>query len=143
MSPVIKVMIDTNVLFSAMYKTHGTPFEAFAKASRTPYRLVICDQIIQELCDNFKRKFPKKYPAIEKFLEIAQYDVVSLTDEDEIAHDEISISHANDRPIIRAARKANVDIFITGDERVCVSGITNPKIMKARQFVDMGEFNNL
>jgi predicted nucleic acid-binding protein len=134
---VTRVMLDTNVLFSAMYKYGGTPFDAFAKASEMPYRLVLCDQIIDELRRNFNRKFPSKVPILERFLAIAHYDLITLTPTDDVSDDEEYIRDIDDRPIIRAARKAGVDIFITGDNDILESGITNPKIMKAAQFVQM------
>ena len=56
--------------------------------------------------------------------------------EDEAAPDEDSISDFTDRPIIRAARKAEVDIFVTGDADVLESAINNPKVMKAADFVN-------
>ena len=135
MRPFIRVMLDTNILFSAMYSFTGTPFAAFSKASEMPYRLVLCDQIIDELRRNFNRKFPSKIPLIERFLAFAQYDLITITPEDEIADDEASIRDVSDRPILRAARKANVDIFVTGDKDFVESVIIYPKIMTATQFV--------
>jgi len=136
MKKIIRVMFDSNVLFSAMYKTDGTPFKAFDKASEMPYRLVLCDQIIDELRRNFNKKLPTKIPALERFLAIAHYDLVSITPDDEAATDEKTISHAKDRPLVRAARKANVDILVTGDEGILGSSIKSPKIMKAAEFVN-------
>jgi len=135
--PVKRVMLDTNILFSAMYKFEGTPFDVFVKVSEMPYRLVLCDQIVDELRRNFNRKFPAKIPVIERFLSIAHYDLITLTSEDEAASDEESISDIKDRPILRAARKAKVDIFVTGDDSILNSSITNPKIMRAAQFIQM------
>ncbi|MCL2087543.1 MAG: PIN domain-containing protein [Oscillospiraceae bacterium] len=132
---IIRIMFDSNVLFSAMYKTNGTPFNAFNKASEMPYRLVLCDQIIDELRRNFNKKLPVKIPALERFLAIAHYDLVSITPDDVETADEKTISHSNDRPIVRAARKANVDILVTGDRDILESSITIPKIMTAAQFV--------
>ena len=129
-------MFDSNVLFSAMYKTDGTPFKAFDKVSEMPYRLVLCDQIIDELRRNFNKKLPAKIPALERFLAVAHYDLISITPDDEAAADEKSISHAKDRPLVRAARKANVDILVTGDEGILGSSITSPKIMKADEFIN-------
>jgi predicted nucleic acid-binding protein len=120
-----------------MYKFEGTPFDAFAKASEMPYRLVLCDQIIDELRRNFNRKLPAKIPVLERFLSIAQYDLITLAPEDGAIDDEKSIRDIGDRPILRAARKANVDIFVTGDKDFLESTVTNPKIMKAVQFVQM------
>jgi len=132
---IIRVMLDTNILFSAMYTFDGKPFAAFSKASEMPYRLVLCDQIIDELRRNFNRKFPAKMPVIERFLSIAQYDLITLAPEDEAVDDEESIRHTNDRPILRAARKAVVDIFVTGDRDFIESTVENPKIMTAEQFI--------
>ena len=132
---VIRVMLDTNILFSSMYKPDGIPFEAFAKASEMPYRLVLCDQIIDELRRNFNSKFPDKIPVIERFLALAQYDLITLLPDDVEVDAEKSIRDVSDRPIIRAAYKANVDIFVTGDKDFLESSVTHPKIMTAAEFV--------
>ena len=134
---VTRVMLDTNVLFSAMYKPEGTPFEAFTKASELPYRLVLCDQIIDELRRNFNQKFPAKIPAIERFLSIAHFDLITIMPEDTVIDDEANIRDNDDRPILRAARKAHVDIFVTGDKDFLESSVTNPRIMSASQFVEI------
>ena len=136
-SSIIRVMLDTNVLFSAMYGFEGNPYNAFSKASELPYHLVLCDQIVDELRRNFIRKFPMKIPVLERFLSVVQYDLIILTPEDEAVDDEKNIRDFDDRPILRAARKAKVDIFITGDKDFLESTVINPKIMTAAQFVEM------
>ena len=135
---VTRVMLDTNILFSAIYKFDGTPFNAFAKASEMPYRIVLCDQIIDELRRNFNRKFPAKIPVLERFLSLAQYDLITLTYEDEAVDEEKGIRDISDRPILRAALKAQVDILVTGDNDFLESEIRNPKIMSAAQFLQNG-----
>jgi len=135
-SKITRVMLDTNVLFSAMYNFEGKPFAAFAKASEKPYRLVLCDQIIDELRRNFNRKFPAKVPVLERFLSITQYDLITLAPEDEVFDDEENIRDDTDRPILRAALKAKVDILVTGDKDFRESTVTNPKIMTAAQFIE-------
>jgi putative PIN family toxin of toxin-antitoxin system len=133
--PIKRVMLDTNVLFSAMYTPNGKAFAALSKASQTPYRLVICDQIIDELRRNFNNKFPSKVWVVERFLAIAQYDLVTITSEDIINNDEDGIRDATDRPILRAARKVKIDIFVTGDNDFLESSITQPTILTIAQFV--------
>ena len=130
-------MLDTNVLFSAMYNFEGKSFDAFSKASEMPYRLVLCDQIIDELRRNFNLKFPMKISAIEQFLSIAHYDLITLTSADKVVDDEVNIRDADDRPILRVARKAKVDIFVTGDNDFLDSLVTNPKILTVAQFIAM------
>ena len=135
MSHITRVMLDTNILFSAMYSLSGKPFAAFYKVSKMPYRLVLCDQIIDELRRSFNRKFPAKITIIERFLSIAQYDLITITPEDMTASDVEPIRDVSDRPIILAARKAKVDIFITGDKDFLDSRVTDPRIMTAAQFL--------
>jgi putative PIN family toxin of toxin-antitoxin system len=133
---LIRVMLDTNVLFSAMYLSNGTPFLALSKASQQPYRLVLCDQIIDELRRNFNRKFPDKIHAVERFLTILQYDRVTITKDDVEYNDEEGLRDTSDRPILRAARKAMVDVFVTGDKDFLESKIIKPQIMTIAQFIN-------
>jgi putative PIN family toxin of toxin-antitoxin system len=134
-SKAIRVMLDANVLFSAMYDFSGKPFAAFAEASERPYHLVLCDQIIDELRRNFNRKFPAKIPVLERFFSIVQYDLVAIVPEDDTIDDEKNIRDDTDQPILRAARKAKVDILVTGDKDFLESSVTNPKIMTVAQFI--------
>jgi putative PIN family toxin of toxin-antitoxin system len=131
----IKVMFDANILISAVYNPNGNPNKAFAKASEPLYAIVLCDQIIDEFRRFFNRKFPSKIPDMERFLAVAHYDLVTLTAEDVVTVDEGKIRDADDRPILRAARKAGVDVFITGDKDFLESAVTQPKIVTAAQFV--------
>ena len=81
---------------------------------------------------------PAKIPVLERFFESAQYDFVSLTPDDKAADDEEKVPHEKDRLILRSAIKANVDILISGDGHLVDRGITNPKIMRAVDFLNMG-----
>lgn len=131
----IRVMIDTNVLISAIYNSDSTPYQAYAKASNSPFSLVLCDQIVDELRRIFNRKFPHKIPAMERFLSLAHFDLITLTADDLEISDEAEVRDVNDRPILRAARKAGVDILVTGDKDFLESKVTDPIIMTATQFL--------
>lgn len=131
----MRVMLDTNVLISAIYNPNGTPALAYQKASEPPYDLVLCDQIIDELRRIFNRKFPEKIVLLERFLSIAQYDLITITPEDSGTEDESKVRDANDRPILRAARKADAHILVTGDKDFLESGVENPRIMVAAEFL--------
>jgi len=45
------------------------------------------------------------------------------------------IRDVNDRPILRAALKAKVDVLITGDKDFLESGVETPKIVTAAEFI--------
>ncbi|MGI6508318.1 MAG: PIN domain-containing protein [Saccharofermentanales bacterium] len=56
----MKVMIDTNILISAVLFPKGRAAEALYKALVSPYQPVICDYIIDELHRKFQEKFLDK-----------------------------------------------------------------------------------
>jgi len=131
----MKILIDTNVLISAIFSAQSTPYLAFEKAVTAPNQGVICEQNIDEARRVFRKKYPHKSVALETFL---AWSAPSLTiipmPVDEIEQEE-KIRDVADRPLLRAAIKANVDIIITGDKDFLESGITNPKILTCAQFL--------
>ena len=49
--------------------------------------------------------------------------------------DESKIRDADDRPILRAAIEAKADILISGNKDFLESGVRNPRIMTAAEFL--------
>lgn len=47
------------------------------------------------------------------------------------------IRDVKDRPILRAALNAKADVLLTGDKDFLESGVTDPKIMTAAEFLEM------
>ena len=133
----MRILIDTNILISAALNTNGTPYKAFIKAVTYPNKGIVSDQNIEELRRVFNRKFPQKIPLLEHFLSIALLSMeVVVTPMEEIQEEDL-IRDIADRPIIRAAFKAQVDILLTGDKDFLESGIIKPKIVTAAQFIEM------
>jgi putative PIN family toxin of toxin-antitoxin system len=134
-----KVFIDSNVLVSAARNPNGKPFLAFLKAITFPNVGVICDQNIDEIRRVFNRKFPNQIPLLEHFLaEALPFLLVVSTPTDEI-DDEEKIRDVSDRPILRAAIAAGVDILITGDKDFLESNVSVPRIMTIAEFLDMAQ----
>ena len=133
----MRIMLDTNILISTIYSPSGAPALAYKKACEPPHDLVLCDQIIDELRRIFNRKFPTKIASMERFLAIAQYDLITLTADDSVVSSEQYIRDVNDRPILRAALKAHVDIFVTGDKDFLESNLKNPHIITADEFINI------
>ncbi len=131
----MRVLIDTNILISAALSSQGTPFQAFVKAVTYPNHGLICEQNIDEMRRIFNRKFPKKIAALEKFLSLALMTLEMVPTPMEKYDSEVQIRDVNDRPILRAAIYAKADVLLTGDKDFLESGIENPKIMTATEFV--------
>jgi putative PIN family toxin of toxin-antitoxin system len=131
----MRVLIDTNILISAALNPNGTPYKAFQKAVTYPNKGIICDQNIEELRRIFNRKFPQKISLLEHFLSIAFLTLEVVPTPVEVMAEEDYIRDIADRPILRAALVAKADVLLTGDKDFLESGITNPKIMTAAEFV--------
>ncbi|ESL02231.1 toxin-antitoxin system toxin component, PIN family [Catonella morbi ATCC 51271] len=132
----MKVLIDTNILISAALSNNGIPYQAFVKAVSYPNHGMICEQNIDEMRRIFNRKFPTKIQALESFLSLALLTLKIVPTPIEEQELESKIRDINDRPILRAAISAGVDILLTGDKDFIESGIFNPKIMAATEFVN-------
>ena len=131
----MRVLIDTNILISASRSKDGNPYRAFVKAVTVPNQGVICDQNLDELRRVYNRKFPDKLDLLQAFLAFALpvLEVVRTPALD--LEVEAKIRDISDRPILRAAIAAKVDVIVTGDNDFLESGITNPRIMNAADFV--------
>ena len=132
----MKVLIDTNILISAALSNNGIPYQAFVKAVSYPNHGMICEQNIDEMRRIFNRKFPTKIQALESFLSLALLTLKIVPTPIEEQELESKIRDINDRPILRAAISAGVDILLTGDKDFIESGIFNPKIMAATEVVN-------
>lgn len=132
----MRVMIDTNILISSILG-HGTPFQAYVKAVSYPNQGVICSQIVDEMRRIFNRKFPKKIPAMERFLTMALQTLELVQIPETKFEQESSIRDVKDRTILRAAIAAHVDIILTGDRDFLESGLSHPQIKTAAEFINM------
>lgn len=132
-----KVLIDTNILISAALSKGGTPYRAYIKAVTYPYRGVVCEQNIDELRKVFNRKFPNKLHLLDSFLAIALTSLHLIeTPIDETTQENV-VRDVKDRPILRAALNANVDILLTGDKDFLEADIEKPKTMTAAEFMEL------
>ena len=109
----------------------------FLKAVTYPNKGIICDQNIEELRRIFNRKFPQKISLLEHFLSIVLMAMEVVSTPNEELEEESYIRDVADRPILRAALNAKADILLTGDKDFLESGVTNPKIMTAAEFIAM------
>ena len=131
----MRVLIDTNILISAALSNTGTPYQAFVKAVSYPNHGLVCEQNIDEMRRIFNRKFPQKLQALDNFLSLALLTLEVVPTPIEKHTSEEMIRDLNDRPILRAALYAKADIILTGDKDFLESGLTNPLIISAADFI--------
>ncbi|MCL2086773.1 MAG: putative toxin-antitoxin system toxin component, PIN family [Oscillospiraceae bacterium] len=135
----MKCIIDTNVLISTSLFPNGVTAQAYFKAVASPYSAVVCDYSLDELHRVYNRKFKNKLRTLESFLSLLfrTVKIIDTPSEEEAVESETAICDLDDRPILRAAIKANVDILITGDSDFLKSGLTHPHIIKPADFLIM------
>ena len=92
---------------------------------------------IDELRRVYNRKFPHKIQVLERFLTIALTILEVVSTPAIKVSDEELIRDTSDRPILRAAIAAKADVLVTGDRDFLESGVTNPKIVTAAEFLQM------
>ncbi len=133
----MKCIIDTNVLISASLWSESVPAKAYFKAITPPHIGVVCDYSIDELHRVYNRKFASKLHVLDSFLLLLlrSVQVIETPPEESAVESEAAIRDADDRPVLRAAVKSNVDVLITGDKDFLESGLTHPKIMSPAEFL--------
>ena len=135
----MRVLIDTNILFSAVLNSNGIPRKAFNKAVSLPNTGIVSYQSLEELVTSFCTKFPSKSHLLESFLVTTLTSIELVTTPKNKLYDEDAIRDIDDRTIYRAAVKANADIILTGDKDLLESGIISPQIMTAREFLSLND----
>lgn len=126
----MKILIDTNILISALLFPNSKPAKALLAAARY-HEMVLSDQNIQELREVLGRKAPQVLPDAEVLLAELSYELIPAA-----YYAEKLIRDVKDQPILNAAIVANVDIILTGDKDFLSLDMEHPKCMTAAQFLE-------
>ena len=125
----MKVLVDTNILFSALLYPNGAPAHALLYASEN-FELVISDYNISELREIVERKVPELIGAIDVLMEKLAYELVVAP-----ISPEKMISDPKDAPVLNAAIACDVDIIISGDKHFLELNLNHPTVKTATEFV--------
>ena len=131
----MRILIDTNVLISAALFPGSVPYQAYVKAVSYPNHGLLCEQNIEELTRIFRKKFPAREEALERFLAEALPALEVIRIPTERTALERKIRDPNDRSILRAAVAAEADILLTGDKDFLESGVVRPSILTPAEFL--------
>jgi len=131
----MRCFIDTNILISAGLFPDSVPATALIKALTPPNVAIVCDYALDEAHRVINRKFPNKAGELRLFLYRLRFTAELVSTPADSLEDDSKIRDINDRPILRAAIKANADILLTGDKDFLESSVTVPKIMTVAQFI--------
>ena len=126
----MRVLVDTNVLFSALLFPRSKPAQVLLHVARN-HEIVLCDRNIAELRDILKRKAPKYLPDADVLLAELSYELIPS-----VNHAEKLIRDAKDQPILNAAIVYDVDVILTGDKDFLSLDMEHPKCMTVAQVLE-------
>ena len=129
----MRVMVDTNILFSAIIFPKGQAANAFTHCLLN-HELVISTYDINELKQVIKKKKPEKLSAIDDFFEKLSFELAYTSDN--IETELFSIRDPKDYPVLYTAIIENVDILISGDKDFKDTDVTHPEILTPQEFLE-------
>ena len=125
-------MFDTNIIISyILFKNES--IDLFVNHILKKEKLVISDVIVGELVEVFNRKFPSKISLLNEFLASLDCEFTSVGKIDD--YNLFYIRDIDDYPIFYSAIKADVDVFITGDEDIQEVVINKPQILTMKEYI--------
>ena len=126
----MKIMADTNILFSALLFPESRPAKALFNIVEN-HTLILCDYIIAELRDVIARKRPDLLADIDLLMAKLSYELVPAP-----LQPSKLISDPKDHPILNAAIIADVDIIISGDKHFLGLKMDHPSPLSVADFLE-------
>ncbi|MGO1944419.1 MAG: putative toxin-antitoxin system toxin component, PIN family [Ancrocorticia sp.] len=128
---MMRVLVDTNVIISALLFPTSAPSEVLDRVLST-HRLVLTQWIIDELFEVVSRKRSDLLPALDSFLTRINYEMAGPVP---YSRSSVTIADEKDQPILDAALDAEVDVIVTGDKHFLVLDLPQMRIVTPRVFL--------
>jgi len=131
----MKVIVDTNILISAILFPNGKVAEVFSYLIKT-HDLIISSYAIEECEKVFKTKFPMKMNCLKEFFVDLSYELFQTPSKID-SKEYPEIRDAKDLPILASAIESDADILITGDKHFDDMKIHRPLIFTPNQYYEL------
>jgi len=125
----MRIMVDTNILFSSLLFPNSVPAKALMHAAKY-HSLVLCDYVIAELYDTISRKRSDLMADTDVLLTELSYEIQTAPREPSKL-----FIHPKDAPILNAAVLADVDVLLSGDKHFLSLNTVRPKTLTAAAFM--------
>lgn len=121
----LRVFLDSNVVFSGLYSSGGPAGTILQRFIEGKLKVVISQQVLEEVVRTIKEKLPEALPALRRLLVNIPLEVVADQSSEEVAQ-WAKVIHPDDAGILAAAVAAQPDYLITGDKHF----FANPGIVE-------------
>ena len=129
----MRVMIDTNVLISALLFP-SQQMNKLIYIITTEHQLVLSSYVVDELLNVTRRKFESKIEAVDLLLSQIPYELVYTPKQPKPGLFEIR--DEKDYPVLYSAIIEGVDVFITGDKDFDGVDLEKPEIVSPAGFLE-------
>lgn len=126
----MRILVDTNVLFSALLFPKSVPSMALRHVIEN-HDLFLCQQNLDELRTIIIKKAPKLIVHLDDF-----FSALPFTKIPNSFYSSTKIRDETDQPIIDAAISASIDIVITGDNDFLSLKLEKPECITPREYLD-------
>ena len=111
-----RIFLDSNVIFSGLYSSNGAPGSILNGYIEGKLRVVISQQVLEEVVRTVERKHIVALPLLKRILVNVPPEIVEDPKPEEIALWD-RIMDSEDASILAAAIAAQPDYLVTGDRR--------------------------
>lgn len=112
--PLVKVFVDSSVLFAAALSAKGSARELILHAIKGEFSLYISPLVLEEVKRNLTRKAPAALPAFDSFRNLFTHIVDPATP---LVRRVAEVVEVKDAPIVAAAMTAAVDYLASYDQK--------------------------
>lgn len=131
----MRVMIDTNVLLSAVVFKSVNSVGVIADAGRRDNALLLSTYSIDEARSVVARKWPNRIDVLEKYLLALNFEtiVTPLTPKPDL----FEIRDPLDYPVLYSAIIGAADVFVTGDKDFDDVAVSSPAIVTPSEYMSI------
>jgi putative PIN family toxin of toxin-antitoxin system len=132
---VLRVVVDPNVLVSAVIAPDGTSAALIRAGFAGRYRIVACPALIDELAEVLTRPKLARYVSAEEaaaFVD-AIFGAVEMHDDPEIRQQ--VLRDPDDEYLVALANEASADLIVSGDHDLLDASVT-PAVVDPRELLE-------
>jgi len=127
----VKVLIDSNVIISAVYNPSSKPAHAVRDVCEN-HELLLCEHILEECYGVIGCKFPQHIPVLDELFATLRYTLVATQ-----RSSGVQIEDLADAPILDAAVIGKADIIISGENHFLSLELKWPRVLTPAQYLKM------
>lgn len=113
---ILKIFLDTSVLFSAVFLSTGGARKLFHLAEAGLLQLIVGPTVLREADEVVRRKAPASLPLLAQLLEAGQVETCSAPTPKQIESARSLVAYIPDARVLAEAIRAEVDWFVTHDK---------------------------